>query len=89
MSDEKQNGKPVTPAMPQLPEGEIYLFVRLNPKTQEFSCLFSDPIGGLAMIPLAGAHITNTMIQPAPALDVPPESWTPKMLAHFKKGGRS
>jgi hypothetical protein len=92
MPDLNQNGKQ---ALPQIPEGELYLFARLNPKTNEFSCLFSDLLGGLALIPLAQAHITNSMIQPAPApqtvpgdpvLDVRASTFTPLMLPHFRRG---
>ena len=83
MPDQQKNG-PLN-----IPEGELYLFVRLNPKTNEFSCLFSDLLGGLALIPLAASHITNTMIQPAPQPAIPASplaSFDPKLLSHFKKG---
>jgi len=74
-----------TTTLPQIPEGELYLFVRLNPKTNEFSCLFSDLLGGLALIPLAQAHITSSMIQPAHQLAAPATSIPPGMLSHFTR----
>lgn len=83
MAEQPQNGKET---LPKMPEGELYLFVRLNPKTNEFSCLFSDLLGGLALIPLAQAHITNTMIQPAPQIPATPlAGFDPQLLGHFRK----
>jgi hypothetical protein len=90
MAEQQQNGKET---LPKMPEGELYLFVRLNPKTNEFSCLFSDLLGGLSLIPLAASHITNSMIQPAPQtvpadpmIAVPASTIAPGMLSHFKRG---
>lgn len=83
MAEQQQNGKP---QMPHIPEGELYLFVRLNPKTNEFSCLFSDLLGGLALIPLASAHITSSMIQPAQPAIATAASGLGSMLPHFRKG---
>ncbi|MBZ5532611.1 MAG: hypothetical protein LAO20_14355 [Acidobacteriia bacterium] len=36
-----------------IPEGEAYLFVRLNPKTGEFSCMHSNILDALALLSLA------------------------------------
>lgn len=87
MADQEQNA---ATKLPQMPEGELYLFVRLNPKTNEFSCLFSDLLGGLALIPLAQAHITGSMIQPAaPQVQVPASTVTANMMKHFSRRGNS
>lgn len=46
-------------APPQVAEGEIFLFVRLNHKTGEFQCLFSNFFDALALHSLAETHLAQ------------------------------
>ena len=86
MSDQQQNGKQQTP---QIPEGDLYLLVRLNPKTQEFQCLFSDMISGLALHDLADEFLGNlkrNMFGAVQLQAAPPAGFDPRLLRHFTKG---
>lgn len=74
-----------TPKLPQMAEGELYLFVRLNPKTNEFSCLVSDHLGALALISLAAAHITSSIT--AQPVQAPASPIAPGMMKHFSRRG--
>jgi hypothetical protein len=86
MSEQQQNGKP---QMPQIPEGDLFLLVRLNPKTQEFQCLFGDLVSGIALHKLGGAFLENIQRQmfAGPQIQTAPlPGFDPKMLSHFKRG---
>jgi hypothetical protein len=84
---EQQNGKP---EMPKIPEGDLYLLVRLNPKTQEFQCIFADLISGIALHKLAATFLENIQRQmfAAPTIQTAPgiPGFDPKMLGHFQRG---
>jgi hypothetical protein len=88
MADQPQNGKP---QMPQIPEGELFLLVRLNPKNNEFQCLFSDLLSGLALHKLGGEFIEQNFTRKmfaAPEIHAAPgiPGFDPKLLSHFRKG---
>jgi hypothetical protein len=63
---------------PQIPEGDLFLMIRINPKTNEFQCVFSDLLSGLALHKLGGEFIQQNFInrmfaapqiQAAPGID--------------------
>lgn len=88
MFEQQQNGgqKP-----PVIPEGDAFLLVRINPKTSEFQCLFSDLISALALHKLADEYIrqnfTGRMFSAAEIVRAPlPGIPAGSMLSHFKKG---
>jgi len=70
---------PIANPRPQgIPEGESYLFVRLNPKTGEFSCLYSDVRDALALLALAQTTMDKTT-RDMLGLNAPPAIATPHM----------
>jgi hypothetical protein len=77
---------PKKPTMPQIPEGELYLFVRLDPKTQEFQCLFSDLFTGLALHDLADTFLENLKRKMFTGPEIQAPTFDPRMLSHFTKG---
>jgi hypothetical protein len=87
MADQTQNGKQ---AVPQIPEGDLYLLVRINPKTQEFQCIFSDLFSGLALHNLADEFLGNIKRQMFAAPQIaaaPAPGFDPRMLKHFSRSG--
>lgn len=86
MAEQQQNGKP---QMPQIPEGDLFLLVRLNPKTQDFQCLFPDLMSALALHDLADAFLENIKrgMFAAPQIQAAPlPGFDPKMIGHFQRG---
>ena len=86
MAEQQQNGAQKTPV---IPEGDLFLLVRLNPKTQEFQCVFSDLVSGLALHELGKAflgRITNGMFAAPQIQATPLQGFDPKMLGHFSRG---
>jgi len=85
MSDPKQNGAPKPPV---IPEGDLYLLVRINPKTAEFQCVFSDMMSGIALHKLADTFLENIqrqMFAPTQITAAPLPGFDASMLAHFRK----
>lgn len=86
MAEQQQNGaaKP-----PQIPEGDLFLLVRINPKTQDFQCIFSDLVSGLALYDLGGAFLDNIKRKmfASPEIQAAPlPGFDPKMIGHFGRG---
>jgi hypothetical protein len=76
--------------MPQIPEGDLFLLVRIDPRTQDFQCVFSDLISALALHKLAQEFIeqnfTRKMFAAAPQIQAAPSSFRPGMISQFSKG---
>ena len=86
MSDQQQNGAAKPPV---IPDGDLFLLVRLNPKTQEFQCLFPDLVTALALHDLADAFLANIKrgMFAAPQIQAAPlPGFDPKLLHTFGKG---
>jgi len=86
MSDQQQNGAAKPPV---IPEGDLYLLVRINPKTQDFQCLFSDLLSGLALYDLGGEFLHNIKRKLFAAAEIqtaPLPGFDPKMISHFRRG---
>jgi hypothetical protein len=86
MSEQQQNGAAKPPV---IPEGDVYLLVRINPKTQDFQCLFPDLVSGLALYSLAGTFLENIKRRLFAAAEIqtaPLPGFDPKMMSHFRRG---
>jgi len=71
--------EPIANPRPQgIPEEEAYLFVRLNPKTGEFGCMYSSILDGLALLSLAETTLDKTK-RDMLGLNAPPAIATPHM----------
>lgn len=74
------------PLLPEIAEGDMFLFVRLNPKSGEFQCLYPNLFSALALHSLAATHLdqlktANMAAAPAPGVPRTPHFQLPSLDA--------
>lgn len=81
------NQKP--PQVPEIVDGDMFLFVKLNPKSGEFMCLYPNLFTALALHSLAETHLdqlktANMTASPAPSMPRTPNFQLPSLDAILK-----